>query len=153
MWRTPNFFYTSERFLSLAGWLDRGGACVIWPSVWVDTDVEVGLHVRIIRWSGGWGRWRLQIDMGRHRPCSGRRSLDWSTDGLDEFLVWCRQVFGGIWERPALERLLRTDPAWYRLVALGGAPAYYTRVLLARELIQRRWAGPEGVASGEVLKD
>lgn len=136
--RTQNRFFTEDRFAALAAWRDRAGVLLLWPAFWVEPGVEVGLEVRLHRLTLGWWCWRVQLDVGRYRPRSPRRSIDWGTDGLDAFLRWAGKVFGGEWTRPQLEALLQEDPAWYRLIALGGPPSHYTRVLLAREILQRR---------------
>lgn len=136
--RTPNWFFTENRFISVAAWRDRAGIILLWPSIWLEPGVEVGLEVVLHRVSCGWLRWRFQFDMGSYRPRSPRRSIDWGADGLDDFLVWAGKVFGGEWSRTQLETVLQEDPSWYRLIALGGPPSHYTRVLLAREILQRR---------------
>lgn len=136
--RTQNRFFTEDRFIALAAWRDRAGVLLLWPAFWVEPGVEVGLEVRLHRLTLGWWCWRVQLDVGRYRPRSPRRSIDWGPDGLDAFLWWAGKVFGGEWTRPQLEALLQEDPAWYRLIALGGPPSHYTRVLLAREILQRR---------------
>lgn len=146
MVRTRNYFPLPTRFWSAASWWDRAGAFVLLPSAWVQPGIEIGLEIKLVRFTVAWGRGRAQIDFGHYRPRPARRSLDWKGDGLDDFLIWSRQMFGGVWTREKLEELLRQDPVWYRLVALGGPPSYYTRVLLAREMLQRE-ASRSGTAT------
>lgn len=138
MHQTRNMPLGRGWFLAASAWVDRPGPFIVWPSLWVDWSLDAGIEVKIHRCSMGWGRGRIQLDLGHHRPRSARRVLDWSADGLDGFLAWATEVFGGKWTRPLLEQFLQENPAWYRIIALGGPPAHYTRVLLARELFHRR---------------
>lgn len=146
--RTFNRFLTSRRFLATARWVDRRSPWMLWPSVWVLPDLEPTLGVRLTRWTLGWGQARFQLDWGvsdRRDPALG---VDWSTSGLDGFLVWGRRVFGKQWGRADLERLFQAHPPWRTVVALGGGRAHYVRLLLARELMASPSAKARADGSG-----
>lgn len=147
--RTPNKFFLKNRFTNMARWIERDGPMLLWPSAWVEWNLEPVLGVFIHRWTFAVGRARLQIDWGRWERRDPRALIDWRASGLDGFLTWAKKTFGQTWGRTDIERLFKDRPEWRHLVGLGDARAHYVRLLLARELAAAPTArlGPEREAS------
>lgn len=133
--RTPNWFFTSTRFLSGAVWKERGAGFVVWPSLWVEPGLEPSLDVRVTRWTLGWARWRAQCDVGVWCPLQVDGPIDWERLGVDDFLTWARRTFTRRWGRADVDRLFRQEPSWRRLAVLGTTRNHYVRVLLARAML------------------
>lgn len=146
--RTQNHFITSRRFLAAAAWVERGGPISVLPGLWLEAGVDVGVDARLTRVTFSWLRWRLQVDIGRWHGRAAWRVLDWKKDGLDAFLAWAGETFGGAgaeaWPRAWLEDLLQREESLHRLICLGGEPSHYTRVMLAREIMARHEIGLAG---------
>ena len=154
--RSPNWFYTSSRFLSFAFWKDLGAGVLIWPAVWVQPLLEPSLDVRLHRWTVGWWRWRFQCDFGTWLPLAVDGPIDWERLGVDSYLAWTKKTFGRNWGRADVERLFRRDPAWRRLAVLGTAQNHYVKVTLARAMMSAvdapltpGLAGPGGSVEGD----
>ena len=149
--RTPNWFYTQNRFLSGDAWRDRGAGFLVWPALWVQGGLEPALGVRLTRWTVGWGQWRAQCDFGRWEPKDTSGPIDWEAMGIDDYLAWTKKTFGKAWGRVDVERLFRREPAWRDLAQLGTTQNHYVRVLMARVMLAAQDAavgtalgGPEG---------
>lgn len=144
--RTPNWFFTADRFASGAAWTDRGAGVLVWPACWIEWNVEPALGVRLHRATVGWGRWRVQLDVGRWRPVLLEGPIDWDAMGVDGYLAWARKMFSKPWGRADVERLFNRDPSWKRLTLMGTAHAHYIRVLLARAMLSTQGAPPSVAA-------
>jgi hypothetical protein len=144
--RSPNTFLFSNRFFATARWVDQDGPFVLWPTIWVEWNIEPVLGVWVKRWTIGVGQARFQLDWGRWERPDPKAPLDWKLSGLDGFLGWSRKLFGRNWGRTDIERLFKDRPEWRHLVGMGGARAHYVRLLLARELFEtpEQRLGPGG---------
>lgn len=137
--RSPNWFWTSDRFITFASWKDRAGPFALWPSLMVETQVDLGADVQSARWTLVLGRRRWQMDFARYTPRATAGKIDWSTGpgGAEEMLRWAKKVFRRNWTKADLEKLFAKKPEWRRLVIQSGARHHYVRVLLARELMDQ----------------
>ncbi len=132
--RSPNKFLTKDRYYNTARWVERDGAFLIFPSVWVQWNMETVLDVFVNRWTVGIGYYRFQLDWGRWRRRDPKGLIDWRASGLDGFISWSKKTFGHSWDRQDLENLFKQRPEWKHLVVMGDANSHYIRLLLAREL-------------------
>lgn len=145
--RSPNWFYTATRFLSVATWKDWGAGVLIWPAAWVEPSLKPSVDVSVVRVTAGWLRWRFQCDFGTWTPVDVDGPIDWERLGIDSYLAWTKKTFGRNWGRADVERLFRREPAWRRLAVLGTAHNHYVKVTLARAMMS---AVDAPVASGLV---
>lgn len=133
--RTPNWFYTASRFVSVAAWRSALSGRLIWPALWVEPTRNPSLEVAISRWTLAWWDWRLQFDWGTWHPLDFQGPVDWERMGIDGYLAWAKKTFGRSWGRMEVDRLFRSDPAWKRLAIMGTAHNHYVRVALARAML------------------
>ena len=154
--RTPNWFYTANRFVSGDAWRDRGAGFLVWPALWVQGGLEPALGVRVTRFTLGWGQWRAQCDFGLWTPVDTSGPIDWEAMGIDDYLAWTKKTFGKSWGRVDVERLFRKEPTWRALAQMGSARNHYVRVLMARVMLAAQDAtvgpalgGPDSVLEAE----
>ena len=153
--RSPNWFYTSTRFLAGAAWKDRGAGLLLWPAAWIEPNMEPSLGVRVHRITLGWLQWRCQCDLGNWQPIEMEGPIDWKGLGIDDYLAWSKKTFQRNWSRADVERLFRKEPAWRRLALLGSARNHYVRVVLARAMLsaQETTVSPAGVSEAVPVVD
>ena len=104
------------------------------------------MDVRVHRVIGGFGSWRVQLNLGRWNPVDPDGPLDWSRLAIDGYLKWAQQMFSRKWVRLDVERLFQREPAWRRLAILGTTRNHYVRVVLARAMLETNGTGLGGNA-------
>lgn len=132
--RTKNKFISKNKFLSYAKWKDRGGVFFIFPSVMIETNVDLGIEVQATRLTWAMGRYRWRIDIGKYNPLP-KGEIVWNKVGLDGFVRWAKSSCRRKWGKSDIESVIKDKEEWKKLIVKKGLDTHYMRILIAREIM------------------
>lgn len=132
--RTKNKFISKNKFLSYAKWKDRGGVFFIFPSIMIETKVDLGIEVQVSRLTWAIGRYRWRLDIGNYQPLPSG-DIVWSKVGLDSFSRWAKNSCKRKWGKSDIENVIKDKNEWKKLIVKKGLDKHYMRILIAREIM------------------
>lgn len=142
--KSPNKFYTKDKFISYSSWKALDGGFVIFPTVWFRLNCKPSLEITVNKFTFAFALYRLQLNFGKYKKISFEGPIEWEELGFNEFFQWSKRKFNRDWNRIDVEKLFTLEPKLKKVIIMGTAHNHYVRVLLARAMLSAQENGRLG---------
>lgn len=146
--RTKNKVISKNKFKSRAVWTEKAGPYFVIPTLMIEKDLDIGIDVKIDRYTWVWGYKRWRWDVGTYTPLP-TGDIVWNKIGLEDFSKWAKVSYNKKWGKYEIENIIKNKPFLKDIIVESGLTKHYTRILISREIMRNE----NGISSDKIYKE